>query len=185
MIKLNNYSVYKVPQSLNFGFKIRQNRKNRNKKRKKEKKGGKHYLGRLLPISAHREKHPHDPLCVSTLCRQVGPARRPPTRLRVSRLHRRAGPLCQSHPPRVRPLPRGPRKSSPTSGKIALLRSGTPILSRAFKIGRGFPGPRHLYLCLSSLESLIALSFTRRRLHPRRHNRRQSYPRCHHQSSPH
>jgi hypothetical protein len=68
MIKLNNYSVYKVPQSLNLngslnlGFKIRQNRKNRNKKRKKKKKKrGKHYLGRLLPISAHPEKHPRGP----------------------------------------------------------------------------------------------------------------------------
>jgi hypothetical protein len=68
MIKLNNYSVYKVPQSLNLngslnlGFKIRQNRKNRKKKRKKKKKKrGKHYLGRLLPISAHPEKHPRGP----------------------------------------------------------------------------------------------------------------------------
>jgi hypothetical protein len=66
----------------------------------------------------------------------------------------------------MRPLPRGPRKSSPTSGKIALRHSGTPILSRAFTIGRGFPGPRRLYLCPSSLESLIVLSFTRRRLPP-------------------
>jgi hypothetical protein len=120
----------------------------------------------------------------------LGPNHLPP-HYRTARLHSAAPPCGAPWSVAWRVFstsmspPGGPAMSSPTSGKIALRRSGTPILSRAFKIGRGFPGPRHLYLCPSSLESLIALSFTRRRLHPRRHNRRQSYPRCHHQSSPH